>query len=91
IPMHEKLAELSHRAGESGRAVREREAILALGPVDRAEALYELAAAQHDAGDDVHARTTVLRALEGAPDFEKAQTLLLTLYDARQSGGAKKP
>ena len=29
------------------------------------------------------ARTSVLRALEEAPNYEKAQTLLLTLYDAR--------
>jgi len=91
IPMHERLADLSRRAGDKARVVREREAILALGPVDRAEALYELADAQHEVGDDVHARTSVLRALEDAPDFEKAQTLLLTLYDARQSGGAKQP
>jgi hypothetical protein len=37
----------------------------------------------------------VLRALEEAPNFEKAQTLLLTLVDARgkaqQTGSEKKP
>jgi hypothetical protein len=34
----------------------------------------------------------VLRALEEAPNYEKAQTLLLTLYDARaRQSGEKKP
>jgi hypothetical protein len=32
-----------------------------------------------------------LRALEEAPNYEKAQTLLLTLYDARTQGGVRKP
>jgi Tfp pilus assembly protein PilF len=51
--------------------------------------LYQLALAQHDAGNDRQARTSVLRALEEAPNFEPAQTLLLTLYEARQSGANK--
>ena len=92
IATHQRLADLSHAAGDKQRVVREREAIVALGPVDKADALYELALAQHEAGDDVHARTSVLRALEDAPNYEKAQTLLLTLYDARvRQTGEKKP
>jgi tetratricopeptide (TPR) repeat protein len=89
---HQRLAELARTAGERQLAVRERAAIVALGPVDKADALYQLAQAQHEAGDDVHARTSVLRALEEAPNYEKAQTLLLTLYDARaRQTGEKKP
>jgi len=89
---HRRLAELAGAAGDKQLAVRERMAIVALGPVDKAGALYELAQAQHDAGDDVHARTSVLRALEEAPNYEKAQTLLLTLYEARsRQSGEKKP
>jgi tetratricopeptide (TPR) repeat protein len=92
VGMHQKLAELSHAAGDKQRTVRERAAIVALGPVDKAAALYELALAQHEAGDDAHARTNVLRSLEEAPNFEKAQTLLLTLYDARtKQAGEKRP
>jgi tetratricopeptide (TPR) repeat protein len=96
MAMHVRLAELARAAGDKQRTVRERAAIVALGPVDKADALYQLAQAQHDAGDDVHARTTVLRALEEAPNYEKAQTLLLTLYDARVrpnggEGGGGKP
>ena len=83
MDMHKRLAELSHAAGDKQRTVREREAIVALGPADKANAYYDLAMAQHDAGDDVHARKSVLRSLEEAPNFERAQTLLLTLYDAR--------
>jgi Tfp pilus assembly protein PilF len=57
--------------------------------VDRPEALYQLAVAYHDAGDMAAARHTVLRALEDAPNFEKAQTLLLTIHDERAAGGRK--
>jgi tetratricopeptide (TPR) repeat protein len=89
---HQRLAELARTAGDKQLAVRERAAIVALGPVDKADALYQLAQAQHEAGDDVHARTSVLRALEEAPNYEKAQTLLLTLYEARvRQTGEKKP
>jgi tetratricopeptide (TPR) repeat protein len=89
---HQRLAELARTAGDKQLAVRERTAMVALGPVDKADALYQLAQAQHDAGDDVHARTSVLRALEEAPNYEKAQTLLLTLYEARvKQTGEKKP
>jgi Tfp pilus assembly protein PilF len=48
-----------------------------LNPVDRAEALYQLAHAYSRAGDRAAARREVLRALEVAPSFEKAQELLL--------------
>ncbi|MDB4877613.1 MAG: hypothetical protein JWM41_4059 [Gemmatimonadetes bacterium] len=91
MPMHQRLAALAQKTGDKARVVRERSAVVALGPVDKADALYQLAQAQHEAGDDVHARTTVLRALEEAPNYEKAQTLLLALYDARTAGGEKKP
>ena len=91
--MHQRLAVLSHAAGDKERTVRERAAIVALAPVDKADAWYQLAMAQHDLGDDTHARTSVLRSLEEAPNYEKAQTLLLAIVDAR--GGrvpeSKKP
>jgi len=83
LEMHKRLADLAHTAGDKQRVVRERSAIVALGPADKAEAYYQLALAQHEAGDDVKARKSVLRSLEEAPNFERAQTLLLTIYDAR--------
>jgi tetratricopeptide (TPR) repeat protein len=87
--VHERLAELARTLGEKQTVVRERRAVLALGPVDRAEALYRLALAYHEAGDAKQARTTVLRALEEAPNYERAQELLLTLVEARSNTGGK--
>jgi len=83
MEMHKRLADLAHAAGDKQKVVRERSAIVALGPADKAEAYYQLALAQHEAGDLARARKSVLRSLEEAPNFERAQTLLLTIYDAR--------
>jgi tetratricopeptide (TPR) repeat protein len=77
--LHERLATLASRAQDRRLAIRERRALLALDPTDRVEALYQLAVAYRDAGDVAAARREVLRALELAPAFEKAQTLLLSL------------
>ena len=77
--LHTKMAELYKKTGVLKKVVRERQALLALNPVDRAEAHYQLAVAHHEAGDATAARREVLRALEEAPSFEKAQQLLLTL------------
>ena len=82
--IHVRLARMYGTLREHKKAVRERRAVVALNPVDRAEALYQLALAHRDAGDSAAARREVLRALEHAPAFEKAQDLLLAL---RQGGG----
>lgn len=76
---HGRLAGLAAGRGLHSVAVRAREALVALDPVDMAGALYRLALAQYQAGDAVQARRTVLRALERAPNFEAAQDLLMTL------------
>jgi cellulose synthase operon protein C len=83
-PVHARLAGLYQRTGEKRKAVRERQAVLALDPVDRAEARYQLAAAYLDAGDVALARQEVLRSLEEAPSFEKAQELLLKIRSANE-------
>ena len=72
IDVHERLAELHGEVGNPDGAVRERGAIVALDPVDRAAALYRLAVAQHEAGDARGARRSVMGALEIAPNFEEA-------------------
>jgi tetratricopeptide (TPR) repeat protein len=87
--IHKTLAELAKSAGDARMVVRERRAVVALAPVDRPEALYQLAVAYREAGDSASARRAVLRALEDAPNFEKAQTLLLVIHDERTGG--KKP
>ncbi|MGD8866077.1 MAG: tetratricopeptide repeat protein, partial [Gemmatimonadales bacterium] len=82
--LHMRLA--SHFAMLSAwdGVIRERKAVLALDPADRADALYQLALAYFEAGDLANARRTVLRALEGAPGFERAQDLLLEIRAAGQ-------
>ena len=86
LPVHQRLAELAKATGDARMAVRERRAVVALAPVDRPEALYQLAVAYREAGEMAAARHTVLRALEDAPNFEKAQTLLLTIHEERTRG-----
>jgi tetratricopeptide (TPR) repeat protein len=84
LPVHEQLATLYRALGDRAKLIRERKAIVALHPVDMAEAWYQLAVAQHEAGDSAGARQSVLRSLEDAPNFSKAQELLLTLVDGRK-------
>ena len=85
--LHTRLASFAARTGDKAKAVRERAAVVALNPVDRAEALYQLALAYFEAGEAQAARREVLRALEDAPNFEKAQELLLRLQRTNRSGG----
>jgi tetratricopeptide (TPR) repeat protein len=77
--VHDSLAAAASRVKAHATTVRSRRALVALNPSDRAEALYQLARALADAGDAAGARREVLRALDIAPNFEKAQELLLTL------------
>lgn len=84
ITLHTRLAELYARSGDRARALRERQVVVALAPVDMAEARYQLALAHHEAGDNAAARKEVLRALEAAPNFQRAQDLLLELSGGTQ-------
>jgi cellulose synthase operon protein C len=79
LEAHRKLADLYGVLGDHRGAVRERGAVLALDPPDRAEAHFRLALALVGAGDRTEARSQVLRALEIAPNFEEALELLLEL------------
>jgi len=86
---HELLAALYAHIGDKDKTIRERLAVVALKPVDRAEALYQLALAYRSAGDFANARHRVIQSLEEAPHFERAQELLLALHEARGTGGTK--
>ncbi len=77
--IHKQLADHFEKLGQTAKVIRERAAIVALNPVDRAEAIYQLALAYQRAGDAASAKRQVLQALELAPSFERAQDLLLTL------------
>ena len=83
ITLHQRLAARATHAAAHRIAVREREAVLALDPSDRVEAMYQLALAHATAGNTDAARREVLRTLDLAPNFEKAQALLLTLQEKR--------
>lgn len=79
IALHEQLADLYAELGKWPAAARERAAIVALRPVDMADAHLKLAEARLRAGELGGARREVLRALEIAPGFEAAQELLLEI------------
>jgi cellulose synthase operon protein C len=82
LELHAAMADAAARLGRHDVAVRERRVILALGPADQLDARYRLAVALRDAGDVAGARREVLRVLEQAPTFERAQRLLLELRGA---------
>ncbi len=81
-PVHLRLAQLAAELKDWPTAIRERRAIVALAPVDSAEAFYQVALACFDGGRLEEAHAAVLRALERAPSFEKAQDLLLEIRAA---------
>jgi tetratricopeptide (TPR) repeat protein len=64
---------------EAEPAIREFQIALAASPPNIAEAQYNLARAFEAAGKNKEARRAVLRSLEAAPSFDKAQELLLKL------------
>lgn len=77
--VHDSLASAAKDAVLPRAVVDARRALLALNPTDQVEALYLLAQALADAGDVSAARREVLRALDLAPNYERAQQLLLSL------------
>lgn len=79
VARHEWLARLAEQTGRFPLAVQERRAVIALRPPNLLEARYQLAKSLVRAGEIPAARTELLRILEEAPGFEKAQELLLDL------------
>jgi tetratricopeptide (TPR) repeat protein len=77
--LHRALADHFERLGRWQEVARERRAVLALDPVDLAEAHYQLARAYQHAGNRSSAREQILYALEIAPNYYRAQELLLAL------------
>jgi len=77
IPTRDRLAGLYHQRGLHPHVVQERRAILALNPVDRANAYYELARSLYNNNEIEAAKRAVLQSLELAPGFREAQKLLL--------------
>lgn len=77
--LHTQAGELSLEAKDYAKALTEFQVTLALAPPNIAEANYNVAAAFHALGRQPEAKHAVLRALEAAPRYEKAQELLLRI------------
>jgi cellulose synthase operon protein C len=88
--LHRHLGELWLAQGNYAGAVREYTAVLALKPLDKASAEFELAQAYFAAGEKDKAEESVLLALETAPGFRPAQKLLLQIKSA-ESKETNKP
>ena len=89
IELHRQLAGYLAELGRWQQAARERRAVLALDPVDLAEAHYQLAKTYQRSGDRSSAREQILYALEIAPNYYRAQELLLALRQASASSGTE--
>jgi tetratricopeptide (TPR) repeat protein len=77
--LHRRLGALWMGQGNKQGAVREYSAVLALNPLDKAQAQFDLARAYVAAGDKSKAEESVLASLEAAPGFKPAQKLLLEI------------
>jgi len=77
--LHAQAGELSLELKNFSLALSEFQAALALQPPNIAEANYNVATAYHALGRQPEAKRAVLRALEAAPRYEKAQELLLRI------------
>ena len=77
--LHTQAGELSLDMKDYAKALTEFQVALALAPPNVAEANYNVAAAYHALGRQPEAKHAVLRALEAAPRYDKAQELLLRI------------
>jgi tetratricopeptide (TPR) repeat protein len=77
--LHTQAGQLSVDLKDYSQALTEFQVALALQPPNIAEANYNVATAYHALGRQPEAKRSVLRALEAAPRYEKAQELLLKI------------
>jgi tetratricopeptide (TPR) repeat protein len=77
--LHPLLGSLYFDAGNAAGAIREFKSVVALNPLDKAQAHYDLARAYHLNHQDSEAKDELLASLEVAPGFRPAQKLLLEL------------
>ena len=81
---HTQAGGLYLERNAAAQAIAEFQAALALNPPNVAEAHYNLARAYLAAGKPTEAKRAVLRSLEAAPGYDKAQELLLKLRNSSQ-------
>jgi hypothetical protein len=77
--LHHKLGDLWLAQANYPGAIREYTAVVALNPLDKAGAQFNLAQAYFASGQRDKAEENVLLALEAAPGFRPAQKLLLQI------------
>jgi tetratricopeptide (TPR) repeat protein len=82
--MHRHLGDLWFAQNNFAGAIREYNAVIALGPIDKASAQFNAARAYFAAGEKDEAEDHVLASLEVAPDYRPAQKLLLQLKDSKE-------
>ena len=79
--VHQLKASYAETIGDSQLAVTEYEVLLKLEINDPAEAQTNLAEAYLNNGQDLQAKENILRALETAPSYQRAQRILLQSID----------
>ena len=82
--LHRKLGDLSFAQNNFPGSIREYNAVVAMNPLDKAAAQFNLARAFFAAGQKDKAEDHVLASLEAAPDYRPAQKLLLQLKDSNE-------
>jgi tetratricopeptide (TPR) repeat protein len=82
--LHRHLGDLWFEQENYPGAIREYAAVLAMQPLDKASAQFNLAQAYFAAGQKDKAEENVLQALEVAPGYRPAQKLLLQLEDSKK-------
>ncbi len=83
LSLQKRLGEAAMESGKWPLAIAAYKALVALNPSDRAGSHYDLARALAASGDHKAAKREVVRALEIAPSFIKAQELLLKLSEEK--------
>ena len=82
--LHRHLGDLWFAQNNYTGAIREYSSVLALHPLDKAAAQFNLARTYFAEGDRDLAQQHLLASLEAAPDFRPAQKLLLQLSDTEK-------
>jgi cellulose synthase operon protein C len=87
--LHRHLGDLWFAQANYSGAIREYTAVVALNPLDKAGAQFNLAQAYYASGQRDKAEESVLAALEAAPGYRPAQKLLLEIEHPEQKDAPK--
>jgi cellulose synthase operon protein C len=87
--LHRHLGDLWLAQANYPGAIREYTAVIALNPLDKAGAQFNLAQAYYASGQRDKAEESVLAALEAAPGYRPAQKLLLEIEHPDQKDSPK--